>query len=478
MDRKRKANMKRLRNTRRNGSETALSVLILLVVALAGCATRPPSEDAARVGVLRCPSPGERMAFPAQHFSIIGPPADWHCKEDDTGLTWDNNETGSQISMEPETPLGLGLSRGALTELMTSGMGEIVLRDEFQEGKVTLAEEQDVSFNGRPFYQITMDAEVPSEDIQIKAKIAMYFPKFEFEYSFMLVALRGKYEKDRLIIEQMLGGPTAHAPPTTPIKIGGSLHEAAAKGDLEQIKQLIAQGADVNESDAAVPPLYVALYKGHAAVAELLIAKGADVNAKDEDGHTLLHRAAVGGDKNMAELLIARGSDVDAKTKHGETSLHWAAQQGDIVFVKLLIAKGADVNATNNNGLMSLHWVAGRGDKAVAKLLIAKGADVNAKAKDGDTPLYATAYVGHTDMAELLIAKGANVNVKNEDGRTPLHRAVEYGQIALAELLLAHGADVNAKDKHGLTPMRLAVNMVHLWGEDIIELLKRHGAKE
>ncbi len=312
----------------RNRSETALSVLILVVFALVGCVTRPPSADVARAGALRCPSPGERMAFPAQNFSIISPPADWQCKEDDAGLTWENNETVSQIIMQPGNPMDLGLSRGALAELITS-VSEIVLRDEFQGAKVTLAEAKDVSFNGRPFYQITMDAEVRSEDMQAKAKIAMYFPKFEFEYWFVLVSLRGQYEQDRLIIEQMLGGPTAHAPPTTPIKIGGSLHEAAAKGDLEQVKQLIAQRANVNESDAGFTPLYVAVYKGHAAVAELLIARGADVNAKDEDGHTLLHPAAARGDKNMAELLIARGGDVDAKTKHGETSLHWAAKQFD-----------------------------------------------------------------------------------------------------------------------------------------------------
>ncbi len=245
----------------RNRSETALSVLILVVFALVGCVTRPPSEDVARAGALRCPSPGERMAFPAQNFSIISPPADWHCKEDDAGLNWVNNETGSTIIIRPGNPMNLGLSRDVLAELFTSALG-IVLRDEFQGAKVTLAEEKDVSFNGKPFYQVTMNVETRSQDIQIKLKTAMYFPTFEtFEYWFALVSLTGQYEKNHLIIEQMLGGPTAHAPPTTPIKIGGSLHEAAAKGDLEQIKQLITEGANVNESNAGFTPLYVAVYK-------------------------------------------------------------------------------------------------------------------------------------------------------------------------------------------------------------------------
>ncbi len=55
-------------------------------------------------------------------------------------------------------------------------------------------------------------------------------------------------------------------------------------------------------------------------------------------------------------------------------------------------------------------------------------------------------------------------------------------RIPIARPLLAHGAEVNAKDEHRATPMRLLLGYQYIGYPDqrdkIIELLKRHGAKE
>jgi len=45
------------------------------------------------------------------------------------------------------------------------------------------------------------------------------------------------------------------------------------------------------------------------------------VNAKDEDGVTPLHEAALWGHNEVAELLIANGADVNAKTDDDQTPL-------------------------------------------------------------------------------------------------------------------------------------------------------------
>ena len=61
-----------------------------------------------------------------------------------------------------------------------------------------------------------------------------------------------------------------------------SIHDAARTGNIEAVKQHLADGAEVNaKSSGGRTPLHWAANRGHEEVAELLIAKGAEVNAMD-----------------------------------------------------------------------------------------------------------------------------------------------------------------------------------------------------
>jgi len=120
------------------------------------------------------------------------------------------------------------------------------------------------------------------------------------------------------------------------------LHEAAAAGDIEQVKSLISQGANLD--------------------------------ARDNQGSKPLHHAAVNGHKKVAELLIENGADVNTKHNFGGTALHLAAGRGHKDVVELLIAKGADINATNNRGITSLVLAQRRGHTEIVELLKKHGA--------------------------------------------------------------------------------------------------------
>ena len=101
-----------------------------------------------------------------------------------------------------------------------------------------------------------------------------------------------------------------------------SIHDAAANGNIEAVKQHIAADTDVNAKDKYVTPLHLAAW-GHMEIAELLITNGADVNAKDEYGRTPLHNAASQSQMEIAELLIANGADVNAMGEDGKTPLDY-----------------------------------------------------------------------------------------------------------------------------------------------------------
>ncbi|MFC1781833.1 ankyrin repeat domain-containing protein [Planctomycetota bacterium] len=252
-----------------------------------------------------------------------------------------------------------------------------------------------------------------------------------------------------------------------------SLLGALTNGDIEQIKLLISQGADVNTKTGSQGqmPLHLAIQWGNTEIAELLIDSGADVSATNTRGLTPLHLA---GSKEIAELLIAKGADVNAKDNFGYTPFDWRAGRNKDI-AELLITEGADVNAKGDEGFSPLHFAARRGQKEVVELLIAKGADVNNKDNNGWTSLHSAASQNHKDVAELLIDKGADVNAKADDGWTSLHSACGNGNKEVAELLIDKGADVNAKDDSGQIPKDLAEGRGYT---EIVELLLEHGAEE
>jgi cytohesin len=134
-----------------------------------------------------------------------------------------------------------------------------------------------------------------------------------------------------------------------------ALFKAATEGNIKGIKQLIADGADVNAKNRdGTTPLQTAAIRGHKEFLQLLIANGADVNAKNEDGMTPLHCAAIGtslnylsrggrygvDQKEVAELLISAGADVNAQDEDGETPVDIAIMSNQPQIADLLRKHG------------------------------------------------------------------------------------------------------------------------------------------
>ena len=138
--------------------------------------------------------------------------------------------------------------------------------------------------------------------------------------------------------------PTAKAPDI-------SIHEAARDGNIEAVKQHLADGADVNARvNDGWTPMHFAIDYGRKEVAELLISKGADVNAKDDGDGSLLHFATDSGYREVAELLITKGADVNAKRVDGETPLDMAEEVFDHHTVEENAAKKETADILRKHG--------------------------------------------------------------------------------------------------------------------------------
>ena len=109
-----------------------------------------------------------------------------------------------------------------------------------------------------------------------------------------------------------------------------ALWSAASKGQANEVLQLLADGADVDERGGPTlnTPLFLAAHQGHEGILQILLKHGADTSATDCYGWTPLHRAANRGREAVLNLLIAHGADVSAENNGGETPLLCAACWG------------------------------------------------------------------------------------------------------------------------------------------------------
>ncbi len=211
------------------------------------------------------------------------------------------------------------------------------------------------------------------------------------------------------------------------------LHQAAADGEIERVKLLISEGADVNvKNDEGLTPLHWAAREGHKEIVELLLAHDADVNIGDANSNrTAAEYAMRSKHTEIVQLLISKGADI--------SPLYFALYMKDEARARSLIEGGADVNRRTSDGMTPLSRAVGAGFKDIVELLIAKGADVNAKSNWNWTPLHKAVH-GHKDIVELLITEGANVNARDGADRTPLFYAKDEGNAEIVELLRKHGA--------------------------------------
>jgi ankyrin repeat protein len=203
------------------------------------------------------------------------------------------------------------------------------------------------------------------------------------------------------------------------------LIEAVKRGDTEEVRSLLAQGADPNTRETQV------LYRR---------GLGREmVEIPETMAKTTLMLAASEGHKDIVELLLDSGAEVDAKAAYGSTALMQAVgREGHAEIAKMLIDRGADVNA---HGFEPSLTIAATGQRIdLVKLLLDSGADVNARDDEGYTALMEPADYGYKDVVEVLIAAGIDVNARSNEGFTALRYAKEKKRTQIVDLLVRAGA--------------------------------------
>ncbi|XP_050314326.1 tyrosine-protein kinase Shark [Anthonomus grandis grandis] len=147
----------------------------------------------------------------------------------------------------------------------------------------------------------------------------------------------------------------------------------------------------------------------HKVVAELFQSSeskylGDKRDAKNQDGKTATHIAAINGQNDILKTLIDHNSNANLRDAGGLTPLHYACQYNRVETVKLLIISGrANIQAQiTDTREVPLHIAASKGHINVMRALLSLNAPVNPRTKEGLVPAQLARINGHTEAARFL----------------------------------------------------------------------------
>jgi uncharacterized protein len=253
-----------------------------------------------------------------------------------------------------------------------------------------------------------------------------------------------------------------------------ALHHASRENAINAINMLLSLGADPNILDPeGLSAVRIAAANYNLDLVKILIDNGADINEGllvDVLDIKLKPRLRAGTSYNnkytvveMLDILFEMGVDVDSNPEFplpkfgtginggfggtsGQTALYLSVAGNHEDMIDLFLSKGADVNTLNNGNtalIASLKIIGGRRggggndedsgpfDFTLANRLLEHGADVNVATASGGTALHMAAALGKDEIVEFLIEQGIDLAVQDSSNRTALDIASGVKAVAI-----------------------------------------------
>jgi len=247
-----------------------------------------------------------------------------------------------------------------------------------------------------------------------------------------------------------------------------ALHWAAERGDMDLMEVLLYAGAELEASTriGQYRPLHIAARNGNSEALDRLIAAGAEISSMTyPSGSTPLHLAALSGNRDLIHSLVAAGAEIDAReAEWQQTPLIFAASWNRLDAVVALLELGADPNlAAESLDLQEMGRLDGEAQRRQQEVLkaftndgewTATSAQVQAAVKAGRGAYTMGAEVEERRQSDRFQRE---VRIKSKGGLTPLLHAARQGHVAAIEALLIGGARIDqVGGGDGTTPLLMA----------------------
>ena len=270
-------------------------------------------------------------------------------------------------------------------------------------------------------------------------------------------------------------------------------HFAVTGSHLFAIKVLYDHGVDFSHSlvlSAGIGDVYIFKY--------FVNSLKLDTTIKDSLGSTILHAAALGGNKDLIDFIMSLGTvDINAQDDSGNTPLHIATIYGNVYMVrKLLEVNGINLNEVNNEHKSCLHYAAEKKNPDILQSFLnkieladnspswdfmtldlmkiepnveevgtacetteqANFVDVNIADALGFTPFLLAVQNGGNKVIDVFLGlTQTDVMAKTNKGYNCLHIAIQKNRKDILKALVERNdVDVNDTDNEGNSPLLLA----------------------
>ena len=133
-----------------------------------------------------------------------------------------------------------------------------------------------------------------------------------------------------------------------------ALHHAAAGGDADAVRALMARGGAGGAAATTVSgntPLHRAAAYGHLAALDVLLgASRAQLDARNKEGATPMSRASRWGHLEVVRALLRAGASAEIADSRGFRPVEWAAAKGFARVADILKGEGGGEGSTVANG--------------------------------------------------------------------------------------------------------------------------------
>lgn len=217
-----------------------------------------------------------------------------------------------------------------------------------------------------------------------------------------------------------------------------------ALGKLDELKRLIALGADLNETEFD----FNILMKD-SLLLDLLLNKGLSTEAigKFPDECPLIFAAIKYENFSALKKLHKKGASLTTECRKGfgDTPLQTAVYYQNVEAMKYLLTNKVSANEKDWTKKSVLMMACNTDNDEVIKTLLDAGAKLEYNGYFSKTPLLHAVEYDKYISANCLIENKANVNYRKKNGMTPLFAAIKRNNFPMIKLLIESGAKTDVK---------------------------------